>query len=604
MILPNLSKWNYTKDLAGLLFFAQRLCELLYDKTLDSYKAPSLNSHINTLELRLLANRFLTKKIPHSSIMFSLDELADRIKEEIVFTPIERERYCYYLEQAKQSVDQPQVFYEYIRTLSAEVSSQFYHKTKEKLISLVFSPNKKTEIEKITINFTTELQALGYHKGYMFAKARKFFFSKKVIPSSIDKPDVIHDFLKLFDEQENEYKVVFKGDKLPISTTSLAERFNIIITDSVDEELGSARLFDSFDKEITDSKIYYIVNGIEALDPHSAREQASMHLDFFINVCQFHNHSAIFYYNNCGYVYNTRKKMGYSIAAPLKAMECGVLNRQPEKDMSINTNIDILSRKYFFPSDRNRFIKIMDYHHAALKNTSPENQLVSLWASLEGFLPDPPERSSRIQHYVNLLLPVLSLTYNEKIISNLVTDLENAGDCIAQHIHASKSGNNFFEKSTHIILCPEMKEWRLELYSLLDRHPLLVNRCYNINKAYSCSKSILQVLNKHKTKIERHIKRIYSTRNQIMHDAESFPYIKSLVENLHDYIDILIVTTGAVGRHCNDLITISDSLRIITRREQEYEKLLSRTNTPISLTNCFDFVFGEDNILATLNSDR
>lgn len=42
MRFRNLSKWKLTAEIEGLLYFAQRMDELLFDFTLDSFKPPAL----------------------------------------------------------------------------------------------------------------------------------------------------------------------------------------------------------------------------------------------------------------------------------------------------------------------------------------------------------------------------------------------------------------------------------------------------------------------------------------------------------------------------------------------------------------------------------
>ena len=51
MIKHDLKNWIYTNDLEGLLFFAQRLNEALFDFSPDRYKAPTLFTISSCLEL-------------------------------------------------------------------------------------------------------------------------------------------------------------------------------------------------------------------------------------------------------------------------------------------------------------------------------------------------------------------------------------------------------------------------------------------------------------------------------------------------------------------------------------------------------------------------
>lgn len=51
MLKPNLNKWGVNEELDGLLFFAQLIQEMLFDYTIDSYKAPALNTKSRCFEI-------------------------------------------------------------------------------------------------------------------------------------------------------------------------------------------------------------------------------------------------------------------------------------------------------------------------------------------------------------------------------------------------------------------------------------------------------------------------------------------------------------------------------------------------------------------------
>ena len=55
---PRLYKWVLQDNTRGLLFFAQALEELLFHHTVDSFKTPALNTHLNAYELHFLAVEF------------------------------------------------------------------------------------------------------------------------------------------------------------------------------------------------------------------------------------------------------------------------------------------------------------------------------------------------------------------------------------------------------------------------------------------------------------------------------------------------------------------------------------------------------------------
>ncbi|WP_144303102.1 hypothetical protein [Oceanidesulfovibrio indonesiensis] len=363
-----------------------------------------------------------------------------------------------------------------------------------------------------------------------------------------------------------------------------------------------ARKFTDFldETEGEKQKLFFIHKVDKVLDPHQAREDAYKQIQFFFDVCRFHNHDIEFEVFAHAYCYHDEKKEGYLIKPPRAPMQCGLISLKTEEEDRIETNLKILAGLYFSLNDRIRFIKMMDYHHAAMQTSSYENQLVSLWVAMESFLPDPPRRAKRIDHFCQQLLPVLTLSYNEKIIYNLANDLFAAGECVQAHIEHAPVDGDKYSKVLKIITTKEMKEWRKELYSLIGRHPLLINRCFTIMEAYSSATKIHETVVSHRNKVEL---RIYSARNMIVHNARHLPYIKTLVENMHGYIDTLVLAMGMVGNYCNNNITIQSALEILRVREEEYLGMLKDAGkSRTSLENCNEYILYSENPLLSMAS--
>ncbi|TVM17144.1 hypothetical protein DPQ33_10150 [Oceanidesulfovibrio indonesiensis] len=175
MIPPSLSKWDNDKNLNGLLFFAQRMCELLYDQTLDSYKVPALNTHTSILEVRALIERFASGHIPQRTYFFALAEAKKKISDEAIFSLKEKERLLRYVKSIEIKEDKSKIRKD-AAVLAAEVYANYWTKLKQKVVEVVSVPNKKKEIEALCTNLAVEIQNRGYHKGYMFHKTAKFFF--------------------------------------------------------------------------------------------------------------------------------------------------------------------------------------------------------------------------------------------------------------------------------------------------------------------------------------------------------------------------------------------------------------------------------------------
>jgi hypothetical protein len=82
MRFRSLHKWTSDPSLDGLLFFAQRMDELLFDYTLDSYKPSALNAPYLCLEALGLIEDIEEKVIEEPNLRHVLEELESSIQND------------------------------------------------------------------------------------------------------------------------------------------------------------------------------------------------------------------------------------------------------------------------------------------------------------------------------------------------------------------------------------------------------------------------------------------------------------------------------------------------------------------------------------------
>jgi len=78
----------------------------------------------------------------------------------------------------------------------------------------------------------------------------------------------------------------------------------------------------------------------------------------------------------------------------------------------------------------------------------------------------------------------------------------------------------------------------------------------------------------------------------IIHSAQSLPYLSTLVENLHSYLDILINCVIRVGEITSNEITISSSLVILETAEKLYSEKICKLDGYIDNSCYHDIIFG------------
>ncbi|MEG0578224.1 MAG: hypothetical protein RR500_10280, partial [Bacilli bacterium] len=103
-------------------------------------------------------------------------------------------------------------------------------------------------------------------------------------------------------------------------------------------------------------------------------------------------------------------------------------------------------------------------------------------------------------------------------------------------------------------------------------------------------KKVLDVIEQHQIKIRWQVRRIYRTRNIIVHSGGSLPYIDTLIENAHDYLDQSI--NAVVKYSCGELDanTLEQVFEMAQLDYEYFSKELKSTET-----------FDEDNLMLLLN---
>jgi hypothetical protein len=243
------------------------------------------------------------------------------------------------------------------------------------------------------------------------------------------------------------------------------------------------------------------------------------------------------------------------------------------------------------------FVGALEYHRAAIESDRPENQLLDLWASLEGLLPTPPDNSARISYYCDTILPVLTLTYAERMFRYLRWVAVLAGPGMREFLSTKGQGTSFFEQTTSLTVCTDLAAERDELFAKLDNYPLLRFRFYEIGEKFRSSKRVRETLLAHRKKVGWHLQRIYRARNLISHTAQALPYLPALVENLHVYIDLMLSSIPRVYSKYRSQMSLATVFAILKASESSLLQDLANADVPCDKSNYQQIVFGTHNPL-------
>ncbi|MGP7735803.1 hypothetical protein, partial [Oceanimonas smirnovii] len=185
--------------------------------------------------------------------------------------------------------------------------------------------------------------------------------------------------------------------------------------------------------------------------------------------------------------------------------------------------------------------------------------------------------NTKINEMVNELLPFFMLNYSQRLIRNLAFDLVRWNRLKTGKL-LNKLPNKEEVKLTHKILelvsLETSKEVLDEFYLELEQFPLLQFRLFKIADSYKNPKSLRKVLALHEKKVSWQIRRIYRTRNIIVHSGRPPEFIHTLIENAHDYLDQILYLF--ISLTCEDyrVKSIEQSFELMGIKWKTYQKKL------------------------------
>lgn len=331
------------------------------------------------------------------------------------------------------------------------------------------------------------------------------------------------------------------------------------------------------------------IKNLNAYDEYSAYEMGKSIIGLLNHFYSF------FRYVENGIYKNGFVKVGENKIKYIKEPVSGIEKSKRTKSFAVSSTsalnlFDMATTNY---ENLYKLSRIMEIHNMALGIQSPSNALLSLWSILELLLEKEKNDNdrSRIFNIIDLVTPYLINSYIEKIVKNLLSDLQRWSkrktDAVLSGITV---GRDEIEKLFAFIALEVYDDKRKELYRELEAFPLLRFRIFTLNEQFGTKKNLNRMLNEHEKKVRWHLQRIYRARNRIIHDGDDIMNIENLIENLLFYVDIIceriIQKIGRSGYK----YTVSDAIVEENLQAKDYQ-MISETISDIDDKNFTIFLY-------------
>lgn len=225
-----------------------------------------------------------------------------------------------------------------------------------------------------------------------------------------------------------------------------------------------------------------------------------------------------------------------------------------------------------------KFNRVVDLHGTCLSSDVTENQLVNIWTSLETIVPSHVG-SSKIGGVILSIQPFILTSYLARIVERFTADLIQWNKWLTKKILKKVPCNNpkdLQSKVVNLLAIEKNEEILQELYDSFRDFHLLRHRAFQLSELFKDPKKLQDAIKTHEKKVAWQLRRIYRTRNLIVHSGRSLFFINILIENGHNYLDQVLFDIMRLS--CNEyrVKTLEQAFEIAKVRYQKFNNILSK----------------------------
>lgn len=544
--------WGNQND--GILFFVQRLQEMLFHYSDDIVKAPVHNSATLIMEYLITDKDVSVQK-------YHLDYIAEELKDSLERDSIAKS--CLGTDNINRIIsemknDQGNL----IKYLYSSLPFEVYHKkTCLYLLEKTNNPNQKEEIEYALRTWIASVVYGGYRSEYIYRHLNKLF--AEVVGNPYE---VAENFINHFDFEKKEYAVYLNFYKsVKPYKDLLSQRLEVIFEDDGNfEKIGNTK----YKNESFVGKII-----VKELDPYEAISEAYQRLDIFFSFYRVISNRGTQLLGKNGLVICDAEEMKLPVVTNgYKAIEL-------EPRINLESTIDnmVIGCQKKDIHTYYHLQKMIRLHNMALIQPDLSDGFVNLWSILEVASSDA-SLDSKIKNVVHSILPILQNDYYYKIFSSILDDLSNnlsKADMRMLFEKVKEGKDDRLHKIIAFIVLPQYEKLREEFFEKLRDFPNIRQKIYKIYITKDNKNKMIKISDTYAQRIEWHLYRLYRVRNAIVHAGDTDRNIRVLGEHLHIYCDSVIIELITKLASNDNLSTVKDVLidtKLLLGKKKEYLK--------------------------------
>lgn len=507
-------------EVDGVLYFAQRIEEMLFDYSIDLYKMPLLNTHGLAREYCRVVEKVSSGEIKEYQREILFEKFLASFNDDIILKENWGISNIEFVTKSFGSSTQRVKDHTVAYVDSTLSNGRYYNWIVKTLLKYTKLPKEKKKIEAVIRCFIPELVSMGYDSEFIYTALKQQFFSGDAINNtSLEK------FLAIFDLKSHRYNVYF-------AVSPMVKHFREILENRLRLHFDDDGNFSLFNKHSNRIIVYF--KDIKAPCPNSAARDAYNRLDIFFSFYKFVGNKkglsiqkkAMVKEQDCAPVFVASKKLSYNIIENIDYSEIGALSDQLITGLLINAEDEysVLS-------------KSVELHNTAISASDLKSGFLNFWSAVE-ILCQGHTADSKIGPVLDVVLPILKKDY---LVAQIQDFNKNLKDNLRKEdyeyiLSEIKVAGCEKRKIFQLIFLEQYKDLRTEVLTKLANYPVLRSRLCLLS-SMNTTKKLNTMICAYVQRVKWHIYRMYRTRNAIVHSGEVPRNLKYLGEHLHSYLD-------------------------------------------------------------------
>lgn len=535
MIFESTMNWD-VKALEGMLFFVQRLQELSYDQSdflEKSLSTPAARIVKECLEALDMEEEGIVKGA-EAELQILKDELKEKISTDLIAKSLlgdKKERYISILETGSGK-DLRNALQLMALKLSAD---RYWGLLKQEISETIKKPREKDNLLLLADTCFEFLTLYGYEKGTIYHLIKTTFFNNEC--AKISDYSQLDDFLEKFDLRKLKFDVYFVCSNLFKEISDSCKNFGLELVEDKRPEYNDS-LEIKFFKNKENKKSFIKCEGVMALDYLHAMRVASEKISLISDLFVLFHHKKKPWFSNYCLVYNHNKKQVLRLSSSINPM-------------SKLNEADIEHAKLFFPiflrefslnpESFKRFTRGVELHALSLETDEISSQILNLWICLEALL--ITGKGTHISTVEKSIKVIVSNYYLKERLTNLHDLLQkwNSEKFSEVKDKLPVDWQEDDEISTLALVgLKEHEKLAMELLAEMDSYPLLRYKFMRLVREFQKPRLLEELKARIEKKSSYDIRRIYRTRNKIVHQGVLDNKSETIVSVAHYYLDTIM----------------------------------------------------------------